>query len=416
MDSYLGLKMPFAYYAADLIKLQNAYLCAAGASLQSVFNNLYHPFYSSYGFKFMRAGLALSERFTKEYIKRPFGIEIISIGEHEYKVEQSTVLSKPFCNLLHFKKVGFHTYQPKLLLVAPLAGHYATLLRRTVQEILPYFDVYVTDWISASQVPLSQGKFDMDDYIDYVIEFFTILGPHFHVMAVCQPTVPVLAATALMSADNDTNLPRSMVLIGGPIDARQNPTPVNVFATEHNLDWFNQNVITVVPHYYPGFLRKVYPGSLQLLGFISMHLNDHTQAHVDLFYNILACDEAKVAKHIEFYDEFLTVLDLPAEFYLQTIKEVFLEFALATGKLVSRGRNIDLAAITRPALLGIEGEKDDIAAVGQTKASLNLCVNIAPNNKHYHIEPGVGHYGAFAGRKFHQGILPIIKDFVCHYD
>jgi poly(3-hydroxybutyrate) depolymerase len=363
----------------------------------------------------IEASLKIAERITRQYQKPEFGIKSIEVNGKTVKIWQKTVLHKPFCNLLHFEKPDFKQ-QPKLLIVAPLAGHHATLLRSTVQDCLPYFDIYITDWIDASQVPLSQGNFDMNDNIDYIIEFIEHLGASTHVMAVCQPTVPVLAATALMSADKNPLTPKSMILMGGPIDARKNPTSVNVFATHKSLDWFKSSVITRVPFNYPGFMRPVYPGFLQLAGFISMNLERHIDSHIELYKNLVCDEEQQAQNRIKFYDEYLSVMDLPAEFYLQTIKEVFQEFSLATGKLTSRGRKVDLSAITKTALLGIEGEKDDIAAVGQTKASLKLCSNIPESKKHYYMQKGVGHYGVFSGSKFREFIVKEIKDFIYKYD
>lgn len=296
-----------------------------------------------------------------------------------------------------------------------MAGHHATLLKGTVAELLPYFDVYITDWVDACQVPLSHGTFDMDDYIDYIIEFFNLLGP-INVMAVCQPTVPVLAATAILASYNSSNAPKSMILMGGPVDARKNPTAVNVFASGKQIDWFEKNVIMQVPPNYPGYKRQVYPGFIQLAGFMGMNLTKHIDSHMKLFKNIIIEDNETAINQRKFYDEYLSVMDLPAEYYLQTVKEVFLDFSLATGKLISRGRKVDLSAINKTALFGIEGEKDDIAGVGQTKASLCLCTNLPESKKHYHLQKGAGHYGIFNGSKYRQFIVPEIKKFVYKFN
>jgi poly(3-hydroxybutyrate) depolymerase len=387
---------------------------AIKASLEWMENDL-NPFYETHFSNSYKAALEIAERITRTYHKPEFGIRSVEIDGQKIKVSQSTVLHKPFCDLIHFEKKDYKK-QPKLLIVAPLAGHHATLLKGTVQDCLPFFDVYITDWIDASQVPLSQGNFDMDDNIDYVIEFIEFLGARTHVMAVCQPTVPVLAAVAIMSAENNLKTPRSMILMGGPIDARKNPTSVNAFATGKSIDWFKTSVITRVPFNYPGFMRPVYPGFLQLAGFIGMNLERHIDSHIELYKNLVNDAEHKAQTQIKFYDEYLSVMDLPAEFYLQTIKEVFQEFSLATGKLVSRDRKVDLSAITKTALLGIEGERDDIAAVGQTKAALKLCDGIAESKKHYYLQEGVGHYGVFSGSKFREFIVKEIKKFVYKYD
>jgi poly(3-hydroxybutyrate) depolymerase len=306
--------------------------------------------------------------------------------------------------------------QPKLLIVAPMAGHHATLLRGTAQEMLSYADIYITDWIDACQVPLSDGSFNMDDYIDYVIEFINILGPNLHVMAVCQPTVPVLAAASIMSAEKSKNVPLSLTLMGGPVDARESPTKLGTFAGDLSQEWFAKYTITEVPQNFPGHGRKVYPGFMQLLGFVGMNWKKHMESHIDLFKNLLVEDDDKAETQKAFYDEFLSVMDLPAEFFLQTIKEVFKNFAIAEGKLVSRGRKVHTANITTCAILGIEGEKDDIAGVGQTKAALEICTNVPEEKKQYYLQKNVGHYGVFSGSKFRKFIAPMIADFIKKWD
>lgn len=360
----------------------------------------------------MQANLEMTERLTRQYKRPRFGITSCEIEGKSETVKKRTILKNTFCHLQHFSKVNYHQTQPKLLIVAPMSGHYATLLRGTVQDTLPFFDVYITDWINANQVPITSGSFDLDDFIDYVISYIQFLGPDVHVMAVCQPTVPVLAATAIMGENKDKHIPKSMILIGGPIDARKNPTKPNDFAVDRNLEWFDKAVITSVPSNYPGYRRRVYPGFIQLAGFINMNLQRHITSHVDLFKNLLANDEVAANKQKKFYDEYLSVMDLPAEFYLQTIKEVFHDFSIARGKFISRGRKVNLDAITKSALMGIEGERDDIAAVGQTKAALNLCKNIPNSKKLYHLQEGVGHYGTFNGNKFKSAIVPKMKEFI----
>ncbi len=360
----------------------------------------------------LRACLDITERVTRTYKKPRFGITKTVINGKEEKVHKSTVCRDVFCHLQHFEKVDYKKSQPKLLIVAPMSGHHATLLRGTVQDTLPFFDVYITDWVDANQIPITDGSFDLDSYIDYVINYIRFLGPDIHVLAVCQPTVPVLAATALMSETNDTHIPKSLILIGGPIDARKNPTKPNSFATDKSLTWFDQTMITNVPANYPGHRRRVYPGFIQLANFIAMNWERHLTSHYDMFKSLVVENNAEANKQKKFYDEYLSVMDIPAEFYLQTIKEVFHDFSLAKGKFISRGRKVNLEAISKCALMGIEGEKDDIAAVGQTKAALNLCKNIPDSKKKYHLQKGVGHYGAFSGSKFREQIVPAIKDFV----
>lgn len=360
----------------------------------------------------MKANLEMTERLTRQYKKPRFGITSCVVDGKLQVVKKRTIVKNTFCHLQHFVKTGFTQTQPKLLIVAPMSGHYATLLRGTVQDTLPFFDVYITDWINANQVPITSGSFDLDDFIEYIIAYIQFLGPDVHVMAVCQPTVPVLAATAIMGDNEDKHAPKSMILIGGPIDARKNPTKPNDFAVDRNLEWFDKAVITTVPSNYPGYRRRVYPGFLQLAGFISMNPERHINSHVELFKNLLADDEAGASKQKKFYDEYLSVMDLTAEFYLQTIKEVFHDFSIARGKFISRGRKVNLDSISKSALMGIEGEKDDIAAVGQTKAALNLCKNIPSSKKVYHLQEGVGHYGSFSGSKFRSVIVPKIKEFI----
>lgn len=371
-----------------------------------------NPFSKTHLASLMKAGLDMTERMTRIYKKPSFGITKCMVDGKEQKIHKRTLCKDVFCHLQHFEKPEYKGYQPKLLIVAPMSGHHATLLRGTVQDTLPFFDVYITDWVDANQVPITDGSFDLDSFIDYVINYTRFLGPNVHVLAVCQPTVPVLAATALMSQNNDIHVPKSMILIGGPIDARKNQTKPGDFAMDKSLVWFDQTLITNVPSNYPGYRRRVYPGFLQLAGFMAMNLQRHITSHYDLFKDLVGGNEEQVDKQKKFYDEYLSVMDLPAEFYLQTIKEVFHDFSLAKDKFVSRGRKVHLDSITKSALMGIEGENDDIAAVGQTKAALSLCKNIPDSKKKYHLQKGVGHYGAFSGSKFRQEIVPSIKDFV----
>lgn len=364
----------------------------------------------------MRANLEIIDRITKVYDKPEFGITETEIGGNKYVISEEKVLSKTFCELLHFKKVGIKKKQPKLLIVAPMAGHYATLLRGTVQGLLPDTDVYITDWINACEVPVSKGSFDMDDYIDYIIEFLKLLGPDIHVLAVCQPTVPVLAAVSIMSAEKSKFTPRSMIMMGGPIDASKNPTAVNLFATSKTIEWFQNCLITSVPANYPGFTRKVYPGFMQLAGFISMNLQKHIDSHVEMYKHLLVEEDVDNIEQVKFYDEYLSVMDLPAEFYLQTIQEVFHSFAIARHTMISRGRKVDPTKIKDVAILGIEGEFDDIAGLGQTAAVLELCSNVDASRTQYYMQKGAGHYGIFSGSKFRKDIVPLIVDFIKKWD
>jgi poly(3-hydroxybutyrate) depolymerase len=377
-----------------------------------------NPFATTHMARSMAASLELFERATRRYDKPEFGIEATVVDGREVPVVTETVWQRPFCRLLHFRKADEHVdgeraaVQPKLLLVAPLSGHYATLLRGTVEAMLPHADVYVTDWEDASQVPADQGLFDLDDYIDYLFDMFTHLGEPVHVMAVCQPAVPVLAAVSLMSQRNDPLAPKSMVLIGGPIDTRLNPTVVNDMALERGLEWLSRHAIVRVPFPNCGHGREVYPGFLQLAGFTTMNLDRHMDAHREMYWHLVHDDHEPAEKHREFYDEFLSVLDLTAEYYLQTVEEVFIRHALPNGTFTHRGERVDPAAITKTALMTVEGEHDDISGVGQTQAAHDLCRNIPAARKRHHLQEGAGHYGVFNGRRFRTEIVPRIVEFM----
>ncbi|WP_341761351.1 polyhydroxyalkanoate depolymerase [Candidatus Tisiphia endosymbiont of Thecophora atra] len=401
------------YYTLEGFKTMLIPMRANIEILEQWFKNSNNPVKNSGYAHVMLAYLTLAERMTRTYKKPKFNINECIINGTSYVVKEKTVATKTFCQLKHFSKIGIkQKSMPKLLIIAPMSGHHATLLRDTVTEMLPYADVYITDWLDASTIPNQLGKFNLDDFIDYLIEFMTLLGPNLHTMAVCQPTVPLLAAISIMSANNDVNVPRSMTLIGGPIDARLNPTDVDLFAIHKSMQWFCQMVITSVPFNYPGYGRNVYPGFLQLMGFISLNIPRHINSHLDLLQNLLDGNLEKANHTIKFYDEYLATMDITSEFYLQTIQEVFKDFALAKDEFVSKNRKVHLKNITKCALLGIEGENDDIAAVGQTKTALDLCSGIPMTMKKYHLQKGVGHYGLFSGSKFKQFIVPIIRDFI----
>ncbi len=348
-------------------------------------------------------------RITHEH--PPFGITSVMVDGAPVAVTEEAVLVTPFCRLVNFRK-AVPLDQPKLLVVAPLSGHFATLLRGTVETALADHDVYLTDWVNARNVPLGLGRFELDDMIELVIDFFHCLGPGAHVMAVCQPSVPVLVAVALMAAADDPCQPASMVLMGGPIDPSANPTEVNKFAHSHSLSWFERTVITTVPARYPGAFRSVYPGFLQLAGFISMNLDRHVSAHWKMFRQLAEGDCDGLAATRSFYDEYSAVMDLPAEFYLQTIDRVFQREALAGGTFQVRGETVDPGAIRRTALLTVEGERDDICAVGQTVAAHDLCRNLPPAKHAHHLQPRVGHYGVFNGRRWQTEIYPKVQEFI----
>lgn len=383
------------------------------------FKNPVNPLsHTTYG-KSVAAAMELFERTTRRYSRPDWQIEETLVGGERVPVRINTVWERPFCRLLHFERVFTHAPrrpQPKVLIVAPLSGHYATLLRGTVEAFLPNHDVYITDWRNARSVPVAEGRFDLDDYIDYVISILHMMEGDAHVVAVCQPAVPVLAAVAIMEADHDPNVPHSMVLMGGPIDTRVNATAVNKLAEDKGIDWFHQHVITKVPFPHPGVMRDVYPGFLQLTGFMSMNLDRHLEAHRNLFTHLVKGDGDSAQKHREFYDEYLSVMDLSAEFYLQTVDTVFIKHALPKGEMKHRGRPVDCSKISRVALMTVEGEHDDISGVGQTQATHALCPNIPAEDKVHYLQTGVGHYGVFNGSRFRSEIQPRIADFVLSHN
>jgi poly(3-hydroxybutyrate) depolymerase len=359
----------------------------------------------------------LFERTTRRYGKPAFNIEKTVVDWKQVAVTENIAWSRPFCNLIHFVRdlPARRKSDPKLLIVAPMSGHYATLLRGTVDAMLPHADVYITDWVDARMVPATAGRFDLDHYIDYIVDMLHMLGPNTHVMAVCQPSVPVLAAAALMEARGDRFAPSTMTLMGGPIDTRRNPTAVNLLAQEKGIDWFRENVIMPVPWPAPGVMRDVYPGFLQLSGFMSMNLDRHITAHKQFFMHLVKNDGDSAEKHRDFYDEYLAVMDLTAEFYLQTVDTVFVRHALPKGEMTHRGTPVDPAAIRNVALLTVEGENDDISGIGQTQAAHDLCVNIPDDMRAHYMQPAVGHYGVFNGSRFRAEILPRIVDFMSSY-
>jgi poly(3-hydroxybutyrate) depolymerase len=347
--------------------------------------------------------------------KPEFGIDTVRLKGKDVPVHEEIPLRKPFGQLKHFYREG-HDEGPHLLIVAPMSGHYATLLRGTVQRLLPSFDVYITDWRDAKLVPLSEGKFDLDDYIDYLIEFLELIGkktgkrPHF--LAVCQPAVPAFAATALMNADKNPWRPKTLTMMGGPIDTRLAPTAINTLATQRPFAWFEQNVIATVPIIYPGAGRKVYPGFLQLAGFMTMNLGSHLVSHWEMFKHLVVGDEESASSTQKFYDEYRSVCDMTAEFYLQTVDVVFQQHLLPQGRMEHRGRLVDPTAIRDTALLAIEGERDDISGIGQTKAALDIAAKLPKSKKHYLLAEDVGHYGIFNGRKWRERIAPGVEKFI----
>jgi poly(3-hydroxybutyrate) depolymerase len=364
---------------------------------------------------FVRDAAAAMELFSHAGLShdRPdFRIANVTVDGVAVAVHEEFVAAHPFCDLLHFRKEIVREDEPTVLVVAPLSGHFATLLRGTVETLLVDHNVYLTDWKNSRDVPLLYGRFDLDDLIELVIRFIRFLGPRTHVMAVCQPSVPVLAAVAQLAADGDPCQPASMVLMGGPIDTRANPTAVNRFAKAHTLDWFERTVITSVPARYPGAFRRVYPGFLQLAGFLSMNFDRHVSAHWTMFRDLARGNGESAAATRAFYDEYTAVMDLPADFYLQTVERVFHRHDLPLGRFRVRGRVVDPAAIERTALMTVEGERDDVCGPGQTIAAHDLCPHIPPAKKLHHLQLKVGHYGVFHGRRWQTETYPKVKSFI----
>jgi polyhydroxyalkanoate depolymerase len=344
-----------------------------------------------------------------------FGIENTTVGNRTVPVVEEVAARTPFATLLHFAK-DVDVPQPRLLVVAPLSGHFATLLRNTIEVLLPDNDVYITDWHNARDMPLSAGPFGFDEYVDHVIGFLEAIGPGSHLLAVCQPCVHALAAVAIMAEDDNPAQPRSMTLMAGPVDTRVSPSGVNQLATSKPIEWFERNLIATVPVWHQGAGRRVYPGFVQLTAFMSMNADRHLKAHVDLFHRMVADDTEMVEQQRAFYDEYFAVLDLAAEFFLETVKLVFQDAALAKGTLDWRGRRVDPKAIRRTALLTVEGERDDICSVGQTLAAHDLCASLRPYRKRHHLQAGVGHYGVFSGRRWAGQIYPLVRNLVLSSD
>ena len=347
--------------------------------------------------------------------KPDFGLDTTIVEGRSVRVVEEVVLRKPFGQLKHFRRQGVKS-GPKLLIVAPMSGHYATLLRGTVERMLPGHDVYITDWRDAKLVSLDEGSFDLDDYVDYLVAFLEKIGPGAHMLAVCQPSVPAYAAAALMSADRNPCRPRTLTMMGGPIDTRKAPTEVNIVATQRPYGWFESNVIATVPYLYPGHGRKVYPGFLQLAGFMAMNLGNHLVSHWEMFRHLVQGDGEGAESTKEFYDEYRAVCDMTAEYYLQTVDVVFQRHLLPKGELTHRGRRVDPAAISDVALLAIGGERDDISGVGQTKAALDISKSLPARLKQYHLAKGVGHYGIFNGSKWRNRIAPVVEEWIARHD
>jgi len=363
----------------------------------------------------LAATCELFERSTRQYQKPSFGIANVRVNGAEIPVVEEVVAGNAFGSLIRFRREGAERL-PRIMLVAPLSGHHATLLRGTVAALLPEHDVHIADWHDAKLIPAAEGRFDLDDYIDQIVLYLEALGPGTHVIAVCQPSVPVLAAAALMAAERHRSRPRSLTLMGGPIDTRVNPTKVNQFATTRPLSWFKNTVVSRVPYGHPGFGREVYPGFLQLTGFMSMNMDRHLGAHMRMFEHLIRGDGDSAEAHRRFYDEYMSVMDLTAEFYLQTVDLVFQRHALPKGEWVSRGRRIEPAAIRDVALMTVEGELDDISAPGQTLAAQDICRSIPWHKREHVFAQRVGHYGIFNGRRWRDSIAPRVAAFIARND
>ncbi len=410
-----GADKPLPFY--HLYELNHAALApwrAVADAARLTFANPFNPLAETPLGRSVAAAAEMFERSTRRYGKPEFGLDETTIGGRKVAVEERVVWHRPFCSLVHFHRdlPKSRRADPTLIIVAPMSGHYATLLRGTVEAMLPDHEVFITDWIDARMVPLADGHFDLDDYIDYICDILHHVGPGAHVVAVCQPSVPVLAASALMAEDEDPDTPASMTLMGGPIDTRINPTAVNNLAEQKGTGWFSDNVIMKVPFPHPGFMRSVYPGFLQLTGFMSMNLDRHVMAHRELFRHLIEGDGDSAEKHRDFYDEYLAVMDLSAEFYLQTVETVFVRHALPRGEMTHRGRIVRPEAITKTALLTVEGERDDISGVGQTEAAHKLCSSLPEKMKAHHLQKKVGHYGVFNGSRFRAEIAPRVTAFI----
>jgi len=408
----------------QLYDLFHASMTPARLTAEFVKNGMQNPYvpmsYTVLG-RTLAAQAEMFERATKKFVRPEFGLGTTVIDGKQVDVTEVDVITKPFCTLVNFKR-SVKRHDPKVLVVAPISGHFATLLRGTVEALLPHHDVYITDWEDVRQIPQSAGRFNLDDYIAYVIEFIRHLGPDVHVIAVCQPAVPVFAAACLMNMWKDAKSPASIILMGGPIDPRVSKTAVTQLAEERPLSWFEKNVVTEVPWYYPGAHRKVYPGFLQLSGFMSMNLDRHVGSYMKFFQHLVQGDGSSADTHRKFYNEYLAVMDLPAEFYLQTVEIVFQKHLLPQRLMkwkdpeTDKLHSVDPHDITKTALLTIEGELDDISARGQTLAAQTLTPNL-PANKHYnHLQMDVGHYGIFNGSKWRQQIMPRVRNFIRQHD
>ena len=403
----------------DAYEVQRSFLAGASklAGMSAGWlNNPANPVAYASGSPLIAAALDVFVHAAAPRGKPEFGLHQTVVKGRKVKVHEEILVREPFGQLKRFVRAGMADKDPPLLIVAPMSGHYATLLRGTVERMLPKHDVYITDWRDAKSVPLAEGTFDLDDYIDYLIEFMEAIGElrgeRPHVLAVCQPSVPAYAATALMNSTRNRWRPKTLTMMGGPVDSREAPTAVNTLATERPLGWFQKNAVATVPLYYPGAGRKVYPGFLQLAGFMTMNLGSHLVSHWEMFKHLVEGDEESATSTQKFYDEYRSVADMTSEFYLQTVDVVFQRHLLPKGQLMHRGSKVDPKAIKDTALLAIEGERDDISGIGQTKAALDISSGVPHAKKKYFMAKGVGHYGIFNGRKWREKITPVVEDWI----
>ncbi len=409
------------YLLHDLQHVMAAPLRIQAKLMREVINNPWNPFGQTSLGRTMAANMEMFERATQHFGRPEFGLNSTKIAGEEVKIVEKVLLKKPFGSLLNFQRKT-NRNDPKVLIVAPMSGHYATLLRGTVEALLPHHDVYITDWQDVRQVPLKDGRFNLDDYIAYLREFLSLLGPDTHLIAVCQPAVPVLAAVSLMASDNDPNQPMSMTLMGGPIDTRVSKTEVTELAETRPIEWFESSVLLDVPFYYPGAGRKVYPGFLQLTGFMSMNLDRHVDSHMQFYQHLIQGDGESAEKHRVFYDEYLSVMDISAEFYIQTVQTVFQRHSLPrfqmkwTDPQTREIKDVRPQDIEKTALLTVEGELDDISARGQTTAAHELCYSLSQKKQYHHFQLETGHYGIFNGGKWRTQIMPRIRSFIRSFD
>lgn len=402
------------YQAYDYLARSGQMMNEGLSMMSDLVSHPTNPFSYTWSGRLTKATIETAMRVTRRYDKLGFDLGEVTIKGKSFKVREEIVLNKPFCELTHFKTLG-HTDKDKVLLVAPLSGHHATLLKGTVDALLPEHEVYITDWADAREVPLEEGPFSFDCYVSYLIDFMNFLGKDTHIVAICQPTVQALIATAVMSQENNPNKPKSLTLMAGPLDTSKNPTRVNEFAHRHPMPWYKNVAIMDVPAGYPGAGRKVYPGFMQLGGFISMNHKAHLKKYQNYFSNLLFGEKEDADRFRAFYDEYMAVLDMPAEFYLETIERVFKNNEVANKTITYNGKLVDFDAVTDTPLLTVEGANDDICGLGQTEAAQDICKNIPKHMRKHHIQVGAGHYGIFSGSMYRKNIRPIVTKFINKY-